>query len=173
MEDPLDEAASPRDGGAFRVDCGDFELLNFGSILIDTLGFPAIVAGVPSDARKGIAMSKFRDRMIRDMRLAGLVGGTWNGYHRAVRQLAAFYMISPDRLSERDVGKYILYIRDESGVAKGTFAPTFLGLKFFYLRTLGYGWPLFTKKEFASQPESGCPTSAVTRIAATGSPHSK
>jgi hypothetical protein len=51
-------------------------------------------------------------------------------------------------------------------VAKGTFAPTFFGLKFFYLQTLGYDWPLFTKKKSASQPESDCPTSAVTRIAA-------
>ena len=111
-------------------------------------------------------MSKLRNRMIRDMQLAGLVEGTQNGYLRAVRQLAAYYMISPDRLSERNVEKYILYIRDELGVAKGTFAPTFFGLKFLYLQTLGYDWPLFTKKKSASQPESDCPTSAVTRIAA-------
>jgi hypothetical protein len=32
------------------------------------------------------------------------------------------------------------------GVAKGTFAPMFAGLKFFYVNTLGYEWPLFTKK---------------------------
>ena len=111
-------------------------------------------------------MSKLRDRMIRDMQLAGLVEGTQDGYLRAVRQLAAYDMKSPDLLSERHVEKYILYIRDELGVAKGTFAPTFFGLKFFYLHTLGYDWPLFTKKKSASQPESDCPTSAVTRIAA-------
>jgi integrase/recombinase XerD len=78
-------------------------------------------------------MSKLSNRMIRDMQLAGLVEGTQNGYLRAVRQLAAYYMISPDRLTERNVENYILYIRDELGVAKGTFAPTFFGLKFFYL----------------------------------------
>ena len=111
-------------------------------------------------------MSKLRNRMIRDMQLAGLVEGTQNGYLRAVRQLTAYYMISPDRLTERNVEKYLLYIRDELGVAKGTFAPMFFGLKFFYLQTLGYDWPLFTKKKSASQPESDCPTSAVTRIAA-------
>jgi integrase/recombinase XerD len=111
-------------------------------------------------------MSKLRNRMIRDMQLAGLVEGTQDGYLRAVRQLAAHYMVSPDRLSERQVEKYLLYIRDELGVAKGTFIPVFFGLKFFYLQTLGYGWPLFTKKKSAGQPESDCPTSAVTRIAA-------
>ncbi len=51
---------------------------------------------------------------------------------------------------------WLLYLRDDLGVAKGTFAPTFAGLKLFYLNTLGYDWPLFTKKEPASHAESGC-----------------
>ena len=85
---------------------------------------------------------------------------------RGVRQLSAYYMVSPDQLSERNVEDYILYVRDDLGVAKGTFAPMFAGLKFFYLNTLGYDWPLFTKKKSASHAGSGCPTSAVTRTAA-------
>ena len=98
-------------------------------------------------SRKGITMSELRDRMIRDMQLAGLVEGTRTEYLRAVRQLAAYYMLSPDRLSERKVEDYLLYVRDELGVAKGTFAPIFFGLKFFYVQSLGYNWPLFTKKK--------------------------
>ena len=111
-------------------------------------------------------MSRLRNRLIRDMQLAGLVEGTQHQYLRAVGQLAAYYMVSPDQLSERNVEKYILYVRDELGVAKGTFVPIFFGLKFFYVQTLGYDWPLFTKKKSASQAGSGCPTSAVTPIAA-------
>ena len=104
--------------------------------------------------------------MTRDLQLAGLVEGSQQQYLRAVRQLTAYYMIPPDQLSERDVEKYLLYVRDELGVAKGTFAPIFFGLKFFYVQTLGYDWPLFTKKKSASQAGSDCPTFAVTRIAA-------
>jgi integrase/recombinase XerD len=111
-------------------------------------------------------MSELRNRMTRDMQLAGLVEGTRREYLRAVRQLAAYHMISPDRLSERNVEDYLLYVRDELGVAKGTFAPIFAGLKFFYLHTLGYDWPLFTKKKSASHASSGYPMSAVTRTAA-------
>jgi integrase/recombinase XerD len=111
-------------------------------------------------------MSKLRSRMIRDMQLAGLAEPTQRLYLRAVRQLAAYYMISPDRLTERNVENYILYVRDELGVAKGTFVPMFFALKFFYINTLGYDWPLFTKKKSESHAESGCPMSAVTRIAA-------
>ena len=115
---------------------------------------------------KVITMSELKDRMIQDMKLAGLVEGTGREYLRAVRQLAAYHMVSPDQLTERQVQAYILYVRDELGVAKGTFAPMFAGLKFFYVNTLGYEWPLFTKKKDARHARSGCLTSAAMRIAA-------
>jgi integrase/recombinase XerD len=111
-------------------------------------------------------MSELSDRMLRDMQLAGLVRGTTQQYLRAVRQLAAYYMVSPDRLSQRQVEQYLLYVRDELGVAKGTFEPIVAGLKFFYVQTLGYDWPLLTKKKSASRGRSGCPTSAATPTAA-------
>jgi integrase/recombinase XerD len=110
-------------------------------------------------------MSELRSRMFRDMRLAGLVAGTQRGYARAVRQLTGYYMIPPDQLTERNVEDYILYVRDDLGVAMGTFAPILAGLKFFYLITLGYDWPLFTKKKSASPAGSGCPMSAATMTA--------
>ena len=111
-------------------------------------------------------MSELRDRMIRDMQLAGLLERTRRQYLRAVRQLAAYYMVSPDRLSKRNVEHYVLYVRDDLGVAKGTFAPLFAGLKFFYVNTLGYDWPLFTKKKSAGHAGRGCQTSTLTRTAA-------
>ena len=115
---------------------------------------------------KGITMGELRERMIRDLRLAGLEEGTQQAYLRAVRQLTAYYMVPPDQLSERQVEDYILYVRDELAVAKGTFQPMFFGLKFFYVQTLGYEWPLFTKKKSASHATSDCPTSAPTPIVA-------
>lgn len=111
-------------------------------------------------------MSELRNRMIQDMKLAGLVEGTRREYLRAVRQLAAYYMTPPDRISERQVQDYILYVRDELGIAKGTFAPLFAGLKFFYVNTLAYDWALLTKKKFASHARNACPTSVATRTAA-------
>ncbi len=111
-------------------------------------------------------MSELRERMIRDLRLAGLGEKTQQLYLRAVRQLTAYYMISPERLSERQVEDYILYVRDELAIAKGTFQPMFFGLKFFYVQSLGYEWPLFTKKKCASHVTSDCPTSAAMTIVA-------
>jgi integrase/recombinase XerD len=111
-------------------------------------------------------VSELRNRMLQDMQLAGLVEGTRREYLRAVRQLTAYYMVPPDCLVERQVQDYLLYVRDELGVAKGTFEPLLAGLKFFYLRTLGYHWPLFTQKKSVCRCRSGCPTSATTRTAA-------
>ena len=111
-------------------------------------------------------MSELKNRMIQDIKLAKLADGTSELYLRAVRQLAAYYMIPPDQLTERQVQDYILYVRDDLGAAKGTFETMFYGLKFFYLNTLGYEWPLFTKKKFADHVRSGCPTFAATKIAA-------
>jgi integrase/recombinase XerD len=111
-------------------------------------------------------MSALRDRLSEDLKLAGLDPGTQQVYVRAVRQLAGYYMLSPDQLDERQVQTYILYVRDELGVAKGTFEPMFAGLKFFYLNTLGREWPLFTKKKFASHARNACPTCAAMTTAA-------
>ncbi len=119
--------------------------LNFRPLWLEFLG---------SEARKGITMSELSDRMTQDLKLAGLVEGTQREYLRAVRQLAIYHGLSPDRLSERDIEAYLLYLRDDLGVAKGTFAPVFAGLKFFYLDTLGYDWPLFTKRSSQATPRA-------------------
>ena len=54
-------------------------------------------------------MTELRRRMIEDMQLAGLTQGTQEVYIRAVRQLAAHFHLSPDRISERQVRDYLIY----------------------------------------------------------------
>ena len=111
-------------------------------------------------------MSELRNRMLQDLQLAGLVEGTRRLYLRAVEQLATYYWLSPDQLSERQVERFLLYVRDELGVAKGTFEPLLAGLRFFYLNTLDRNWPLFLKKRSACRWPSGSPTSAAMPTAA-------
>jgi site-specific recombinase XerD len=85
--------------------------------------------------------------MIQDMELAGLSRRTQETYIGAVAALQKKAGVRPDRLSEQEVYRHILWLREERGVAKGTFLTHFHGLKFFYFRCLGLEWGLFTRKK--------------------------
>ena len=110
-------------------------------------------------------MTPLRQRMIEDMQLAGFAERTRDVYIQAVRRLAAHYMRSPDLLSEEEVRTYLLYLRDERGVARGTFKTNHGGIRFLYARTLDRDWPLFSQKNASARPAStACrPCSPMTR----------
>ena len=84
--------------------------------------------------------------MIQDMELAGLSRRTQATYIGAVAAIQEKTGIRPDRLMEDTVRKYILWLREESGIAKGTFITHYHGLKFFYYRCMANNWALFTRK---------------------------
>ncbi|MHC4406838.1 MAG: site-specific integrase [Planctomycetota bacterium] len=111
-------------------------------------------------------MTALRRRMIEDMVLAGLAEGTQKRYLTAVAHLARTYHRSPDRISEEEIRRHVLRLRDERGVARGTFQTHWHGIRFFYLRTLGVAWGLFLKKKWASRRRSAFPWRAATRSAA-------
>ena len=102
-------------------------------------------------------MKLLRKRMIDDMVAAGLSANTQAAYIRAVRGLARHYRRSPDELSEAEVRSYLLHLRDERGVAHGTFQPYHAGIQFLYERTLAHQWALFLKKESARPSAGACP----------------
>ncbi len=111
-------------------------------------------------------MTDLRKRMIEDMQLAGLSQGTLEAYVRSVRQLAEHFHLSPDRITERQLRDYLIHLRDVRGIAKGTFQQHFFGIKFFFVNTLAYDWPLLTKKKSANPFANACPTSEATKTAA-------
>ena len=111
-------------------------------------------------------MTELRKRMIEDIQLAGLSQSTQEAYVRSVRKLAEHFRLSPDRITERQLRNYLIHLRDVRGFAKGTFQQHFFAIKFFFVNTLAYDWPLLTKKKSASPFANVCPTSEATRIAA-------
>ena len=98
-------------------------------------------------------MTPLRLRMIEDMKSAGLTAGTQTVYIEAVRRLAGHYGRAPDQLSEDEVRRYLLSLR-ERGLALGTFKTNHFGIQFLYRHTLDRDWPLFEKKESA-RPSNG------------------
>jgi hypothetical protein len=112
------------------------------------------------------AMTKLRERMIEDMELAGLSKGTQDAYVRVVRQMAVHFRLAPDRITERQLREYLMYLREDRKLAKGTFQQHFFGIKFLFVNTLSYDWPLLTKKKSAFPFATACPTFAATPSAA-------
>jgi hypothetical protein len=100
-------------------------------------------------------MTPLRARMIEDMKLAGLADKTQEVYQQAVRGLTKHYRRPPDQLSEAEVRRYLLDVR-EQGAARGTFKTCHYGIQFFYRQTLGRDWSLF-KKRSDCPSRSGCP----------------
>ena len=111
-----------------------------------SLGLAGVVLPRRDIQPRETTMSPLRARMIEDMILAGLAEGTRQSYVRAVRQLTAFYRRAPDQLSEEEVRRYLLGLR-QRGVARGTFQIARYGLQFFYCHTLGRVWELFGEKK--------------------------
>jgi len=111
-------------------------------------------------------MTALRRRMIEDMQLAGLSAGTQKRYLTGVAHLAKAYGRPPDRITEDEVRKHVLRLRDGRGVAQGTFKTHWHGIRFFYERTLGVDWLLFSKKKWASLARSAFPWRVPTRNAA-------
>ena len=58
-------------------------------------------------------MTPLRLQMIEDMKSAGLAAATQTVYIDAVRRLAAYYRRSPDQLSEEEVRRYLLGLREQ------------------------------------------------------------
>src|ERR1700752_2730627 len=95
---------------------------------------------VPSSMTKEQTMSPLRARMIEDMKLAGLAATAQGIYLQAVRSLAKHYNRSPELLSEEEVRRYLLDIRERN--ARGSFKTSHYGIPFFYRTTLGKDWVL-------------------------------
>lgn len=79
-------------------------------------------------------------RMSDDLHLAGVAKRTHDGYLRAVRQLADYCHCSPERVSEEQVRRYFLHLKNERHFATGSLRVAFSGMKFFYTHSCKRDW---------------------------------
>jgi site-specific recombinase XerD len=87
-------------------------------------------------------MTALRQKMIEDMQLRGLSARTQESYVRVVRQLAQYYHKPPDQLSEVELRRYFLYLKNEKRAARNTCTQVLCALKFLYQHTLQREWPI-------------------------------
>jgi site-specific recombinase XerD len=94
-----------------------------------------------------------RQRMHQDLQLAGLAEGTQTAYLRVVKQLAAHFHKAPDRLTERDVREYLLYLKNERQYSPSSLKIAASGITFFYTHTAPRDWQTLKKLRFP-RPET-------------------
>ena len=61
-----------------------------------------------------------------------------------MRGLAKYYMRSPDLLTEDEVRRFFLHLINERKAARSTVTIYLCGIKFFFEKTLGRQWPVFS-----------------------------
>jgi len=79
-------------------------------------------------------------QMQDDLHLAGMAQRTVHGYLRSVRQLADYCRCSPDQISEEQLRRWLLYLKNERQFAYGSLRVAFSGVKFFFTRTCRRDW---------------------------------
>jgi site-specific recombinase XerD len=84
--------------------------------------------------------AKLHQKMSEDLQLIGRSPRTQQAYLRAVRKLAEFCQTSVGKISEQQVRKYFLTIKNEHHYAPGSLRVAFNGIKFFYTHTCKRNW---------------------------------
>ena len=114
---------------------GNVFLLTFLSLSKETLPM----------AQSKFFTGKLYDRMADDLHLGGMSERTHAGYLRAVRQLADYCQTPPGKITEDQLRRYFLYLKNEKKFAYGSLRVAFSGIKFFYTRTCKRSWDTLAK----------------------------
>jgi integrase/recombinase XerD len=86
-------------------------------------------------------MTFLRQQMMDEMQLRGLSSRTQQSYLNAVRQLAEHYGKPPDQISQEELRRYFLHLMKEKKLSSSSCRVAHYGIRFFYVHTLGQGWP--------------------------------
>jgi site-specific recombinase XerD len=82
-----------------------------------------------------ITLANWNERMSEDMRLRDFRPKTQDAYRRAVRQFLAYVQKEPAVLTEDDVRRYLIHLRDERMLSGSTRNIVVHGLRFFFTHT--------------------------------------
>ena len=77
-------------------------------------------------------MTQLRQQMIRAMELKNLSANTQRAYLAAVTGLAKHYQQSPDTISDKMIEDYLLYLKNDKGIAPNSCGSALTGIRFFY-----------------------------------------
>ena len=77
-------------------------------------------------------MTELRQKMIRAMELRNLSNHSQRAYLAAVTSIARHYRRSPDKITNKMIEDYLLYLKNEKGNSPNSCGSVLTGLRFFY-----------------------------------------
>jgi integrase/recombinase XerD len=77
-------------------------------------------------------MTELRKKMIRAMELKNLSNHSQRAYLAAVTSIAKHYRRSPDKITNKMIEDYLLYLKNEKGNSPNSCGSVLTGLRFFY-----------------------------------------
>ena len=77
-------------------------------------------------------MTQLREQMIRAMELKNLSANTQRAYLAAVTGLAQHYRKTPAKITDKMIEDYLLYLKNDKGIAPNSCGSALTGLRFFY-----------------------------------------
>ena len=77
-------------------------------------------------------MTELRQKMVRAMELKNLSNHTQRAYLAAVTGMTKHYQRSPDKITNKMIEDYLLYLKNEKGNSPNSCGSVLTGLRFFY-----------------------------------------
>ena len=89
--------------------------------------------------------SPLASRMRDDLVLAGCGEETQKSYLREMKKMAVYLKASPDKITENDLRRYMLYLKNELELDPNSLKVTHAAVKFFYRNTCVRPWVTLAK----------------------------
>jgi integrase/recombinase XerD len=90
-------------------------------------------------------MTALRKQFIEYLQSLKMSTRTQKIYVRAVRQLAQYYNLSPERISDKQIQQYLVYLKEQKQLSEGTVMQLLCGIKLFYTKILERSWNIHIK----------------------------
>ncbi len=75
------------------------------------------------------------NKMSEDLQITGKGKRTHDGYLREIRKLAEHWKTSPDKVSEDQLRRYFLFVKNVKHYAEGSLTDTLSAFKYFFRTT--------------------------------------
>jgi integrase/recombinase XerD len=109
-------------------------------------------------------MTALRQQFIDYLQSQDMSTRTQTVYVRAVRQLAEYYHLSPEQITDEQIRQYLVYLKEQKQLSEKTIMQLFCGIKLFYTQMLTRPWTIHLKSPVRHSKKPYFPTELRQRF---------